>query len=721
MVRIEIGIGGESRAATGAINAVTKQLQTMQKTLQALGKSTADQSKIMARGFAGLAGTTQNLTAEIKTLGGVKKKELRFREQRTDAKQFALEMINLRDAGSAFVIMSQQLGQVLDEIRDDFVEWDALVQQTAVLTTKAGEEINLAIRGDIIRASNRMAREFALDTKQVVTGMREVVAMGFEFDEAAQIMRAAALTAVGGLGEIADTSQFLVNVMRAFGDELENINIIAATTTFVANETSLQITDMGIAMQFVASTAGSMGFELAETAATLGIMADAGLGASIAGTSLNRFLTQLARPAESARDALDRFGIAVEDEQGNFLGLVDIFRNVIEATKDMEKRDKIRLINAMFGIRGQRALNLVEAQRVEKLEELVNQLKKFNTDEEAMNFLVGISNGMLSTQAAAWARVNTQVEQSSRVMAEAAIPVQIQFRGLVATLLEVLANLPPGFRELAAGGLVVVQSLLGMSGQLFLLVTSAQTAGKSILTLTRLIKGGKTATAGLTAATEAHNAAEIKRSGTMSRSIFGLGRFNRRTEVAINKTKALTFAAGAAAAALGGIALSMSAVNSETREQSIAATALASLMWAMAGAMAAAAIANAGVFSAGIGSIAAAALITAAIGGVITWLASEQARASRAAQGLQEGAFFPGRPSRGTLFRAGEGVEGEVLAPETMLRRVFRDEIQKVLVQQNISRDQFNFEVLNFGEFGPLDALMIAETINDVQERRRFR
>ncbi|MEE9569334.1 MAG: phage tail tape measure protein [Candidatus Binatia bacterium] len=721
MVRIQIGVGGESRAATQAINAVTKQLKEMQKQLGELGKSAAQNNQIMAKGFAGLAGTTQNLTAEIKTLGGVKEKELTFRKQTTDAKQFALQMINLRDAGSAFVIMSQQLGQALEEIREDFVEWDQLVQQTAVLTTEAGKEINFAIRSDIIAASNEMARTFALDTKQVVTGLREVVAMGFEFEEAALIMRAAAFTAVGGLGEIADTSKFLVNVMRAFGDELENINIIAATTTFIANETSLQITDMGIAMQFVASTAGAMGFELGEVAAALGVMTDAGLGASIAGTSLNRFLTQLARAGADANITLESLGIEVADQEGNFLSLSQIFRNTSEAIREMDKRGQTQALNALFGIRGQRAANLIRETSLENMEDLIEQMKMFETEEEAIAFLTQISNGMLANQAAQWVRTNTAVEQNTRVMAEAAIPLQIQFNGLLGELLRTMADLPPGFREIAAGGLVVAQSMLGMSGQIFLLVTSVQTAGKSLWSLIAAIKAARVATTSLTSSQISQTNAVILQGSAYDKAIFKAGIYNKKMLVSTNRTRALGLAAGAAGLAMGAMAFTMSGASAESKEQAITSAALAAVTWAMAGAMAAAAIANAGLLPPplGIGSaIAMGAILAATIGGLVTLLSSE---AGRMAVGLQEGAFFPGRPGRGTLFRAGEGVEGEILAPETMLRRVFREEMRNILIQQDISRDQFNFEVTNFGQFSLTDALLVSEMVDDARERRRLR
>ena len=721
MVRITVGLGGESKAAVAAINAVNKSLQQMQKQLGTLAKSADQNNKLMAKGFAGLAGVTQNLTAEIKTLGGVKEKELTFKKQTTDAKQFALEMINLRDAGSAFVIMSQQLGQVLDDIREDFIEWDKLVQQTAVLTTKAGEEIDLAIRQDIIKASNDMALEFALDTKQVVTGLREVVAMGFEFEEAALIMRAASLTAVGGLGEIADTSKFLVNVMRAFGLELENVNFIAATTTFIANETSLQITDMGIAMQFVATSAGTMGFQLAETAAALGVITDSGLRASIAGTSLNRFLTQLSRTATSSNISLESLGIEVTDQEGNFLSLADVLDNAIDALEGLGKAEQIEAARVLFGIRGMRVFNAIRAQGTDRMREMIDTMKQFETEEESIAFLTAITNGMLATQATEWVKVSTRVEQATRVMATSAIPVQTKFLAIQATLLEVLAKTPPVFRDTVSWMLVMGQAALGSSGQIFLMVTSIQTAGKSVLTLTRLLKGGQAATTALTVATHGHTTAMVTRSAAMDRSLFSLQIFNRRTKVATSRLKAMAFAAAAAGAAVGGLSLSMAAVNADTREQAIAATALASLMWALATAFTMAAITQASIHTFGTGAIIVGSLIAAAVAGAITFMASEQARASRTAQGLQEGAFFPGRPGRGTLFRAGEAVEGEFLAPEAMLRRLFREEVERIIIQQNVSRDQFNFEVMNFGEFDPINAQILAETIQDVQERRRFR
>ncbi len=694
MTDIRISFGG------AGIRQMTQEVKALQKELRQITTNTAMSSKAMqefaksGKQFQSLGKNVKALTKEMAGLGATLKQQVDMKSQAQDTKEFALSMINLRDAGSAFVIIAQQMGQALDESREEFREFNNTMQQVATLATKTGEAVDASVREKMTAAVNQLALETGKDSREIAMSLREIVAMGFEGEDAMLLLEAGTFAAVAGLGEVADTGELVVNVIRAFGLEADNANSVAAQLTFIANETSLQMDEMGIAMQFAAAQAGIMGFDLAEVAAVLGLMRDAGVKASRAGTSLRQFLVRLADPTSEARDLMEGLGITFADAEGNFLSLTEIMQNTIRGLEGMTDVQKAQIVATLFEVRGQTALNLVQAQGIGRLQELTEGAREFTNEEEAMSFLGEITNKMLDSQAVALDKSEERLRQASRVIAENTTPAIISMNDAQSFALELLGNFPPVVQ--AAGGVIAQMGVkaLESAGNIFLMVTSFETGGKQI---GRLI--------------------------TKFKNLDGVQKLmNSRIGQSIGRLKNFKLAAIGAGLALGGVAVGMAAVTAEGETERAVLSVLTGVMFALAAASVAAAIAKEAVRSHPLVAAALAVVLGAAIAAVVHTVAS-QAAAARAvsregeAAGAQRGAFIAASPGRGTLLRVGEGVQSELVLPEPMLRSVVREELEKIFIHQDITQDQFNFYVPPFSTVPEREARKWADVIVETKRR----
>jgi TP901 family phage tail tape measure protein len=146
-----------------------------------------------------------------------------------------------------------------------------------------------------------------------------------------------------GLAQAADITS---NVMSGFGmtvDELGGANDALVKTL---TRTNTDLSQLGQAFKFVGPVAKGAGVSFNETAAAIGLLGNAGIQASMAGTSLRGAITALINPTSKTRDIMESLGITALDSSGNLLPLNEIIEQL--ETSGASTAD-------MMGLFGQRA------------------------------------------------------------------------------------------------------------------------------------------------------------------------------------------------------------------------------------------------------------------------------------------------------------------------------------------------------------------------------
>jgi len=600
-------------------------------------------------------------------------------------KEFSLAMINLRDAGAAFTIIARQMKVVIDDAVNSFVDFDKTIQQTAALTTDAGEIISSTLRKDLVETARAVAVEFNQDIGATAMTLRDLIAMGLSTEEAMQVLRAGAAGAVAGLGEIGDTSNLVATTMRAFGLSVDDTTQIAAIFTFIGQKTNLTMGEMSAAMQYAGSIAGQMGFTLEETAAILGLMSNAGLEASVAGSTLRQFMVRIQTPTSEARTLLNDLGIALTDSTGNFLSLSEILQNVDKATVNYTQAQRAEIIGTLFETRGQAAFNLTMAQGIGTLDELTAGAVELNDVRKAEAFLGNEVNEMLGSQAAAYQRAQKEMVITQQILGEKLIPTQTAWLNISSQVTRAFIDLPGPIGQVNASLFSLGQLALDSSGKFFFLITSVQTASKSI----------------------SKSIPEIKKYITAMR---GGGDETAATAL---KTKLLTRGLISMGLAYGGLLAFQAAVNAKTQEERILYSALTGVAWGLAAAnMAVALSEQLKLPVVGIG------LAVAAGAAFITYLVAS--RSAIASAQAQYGALVMAKPGRGRLFNVGEGVETEIISPESMMRRVVSEEVMNVMSRGNqvTNSDTFIFNIPPTQRISEREARRWAEVTMEAKRRK---
>lgn len=141
--------------------------------------------------------------------------------------------------------------------------------------------------------------------------------------------------------DLATTSDIVSDVMTAFGidpTDMYNKDKSISTTGHVADVFAATVTGsntdmtmLGETMKYAAPIAKQFNMSLEDTAGMAGMIANAGIKSSQAGTTLRGAMTRLAKKPKEAREELERFGINLSDKSGDIKPITDIVTDLSDA------------------------------------------------------------------------------------------------------------------------------------------------------------------------------------------------------------------------------------------------------------------------------------------------------------------------------------------------------------------------------------------------------
>ena len=190
---------------------------------------------------------------------------------------------------------------------------------------------------------------------------------GFKTTETLQSLRQVLLLARAGGLELADAGQITADSLRGFGLAAGEAGRVANTLALASARANTTVQELGHGIKFVAPVAAAFNVSLETTVAALSKLSDAGLKATIAGTSLRRILSGLAQPTGPAVKTLSALGIAVSDLSVGTNGLIPVLRRLKQAGIGGAEAFKL------FGQRGGPGF-LILKELVPQLEELEQEL-----------------------------------------------------------------------------------------------------------------------------------------------------------------------------------------------------------------------------------------------------------------------------------------------------------------------------------------------------------
>lgn len=165
---------------------------------------------------------------------------------------------------------------------------------------------------------SQKAQELGASTKftatEVASAFKYMALAGWDTDEMlAGIDGVLALSAASG-EDLAQTSDIVTDALTALGLTADDTNHFVDVLAAAAANSNTTVGMMGEAFKYLATTGGVLGYSIDDVATVLGLLANNGIKASQAGTSMRQILNSLVAPSDAAAEAMSDLGISLFEE-----------------------------------------------------------------------------------------------------------------------------------------------------------------------------------------------------------------------------------------------------------------------------------------------------------------------------------------------------------------------------------------------------------------------
>ncbi|MET3658530.1 phage tail tape measure protein [Sporosarcina psychrophila] len=225
-----------------------------------------------------------------------------------------------------------------------FVEFDNQMRKAGAIAGATTTEFNT-----MKEAAIDMGAQTSKNATEVAESMAELAAKGFDANQTIAAMPGiiAASEASGeSLAIAADTVSSALNI---WGLEAAEAGHVADVLAMAANVSAAGIGDLQQAFKYAGAPAAALGITMEEVAASIGIMTDAGLDGSGAGTSLRTSLLKLNNPAKAQLKIMDKLGFSLTDSAGEAKSLSQMVGDLTKSTKGLSDADKVATIGKLVG------------------------------------------------------------------------------------------------------------------------------------------------------------------------------------------------------------------------------------------------------------------------------------------------------------------------------------------------------------------------------------
>ena len=205
---------------------------------------------------------------------------------------------------------------------------------------------------DLERLSNK-AKEMGATTKfsatESATALKYMAMAGWKTNQMVSGLAGVMNLAAASGEDLGTVSDIVTDSMTAFGLKANQSGHFADVLAKASSSSNTNVGLMGETFKYVAPLAGSMGYSIEDTAIAIGLMANAGIKGSQAGTSLRSILTRLVKPPKDAAAALSELGISTTNADGSMKPLRQTMSELREKFSGLTESQKSQYASSIAG------------------------------------------------------------------------------------------------------------------------------------------------------------------------------------------------------------------------------------------------------------------------------------------------------------------------------------------------------------------------------------
>ena len=383
---ITVEIGGDTTKLSKALEDVNKNIkntQTQLKDVQKLLKLDPGNTELLSQKHKLLADavtTTKEKLEVLKTAAEQANTALangEISQQQYDAlqreiietenelKRLTTEANNSHTALEKMGVLGETLqsaGDKISGVGQKLLPVTAGVTALGTIAVKTGADFDSAMSkvaavsgatGSEMDALREKAREMGSKTKfsasEAAEAMNYMAMAGWKTNDMLSGIEGIMNLAAASGEDLASTSDIVTDALTAFGLSASDSGHFADILAAASSNANTNVSMMGETFKYAAPVLGSLGYSAEDSAIAIGLMANAGIKSSQAGTALRSAITNLAKPTDTVASAMEQYGISLTDSSGKMYSLRELMEQLRQKLGGLSEAEQAQAAASLFG------------------------------------------------------------------------------------------------------------------------------------------------------------------------------------------------------------------------------------------------------------------------------------------------------------------------------------------------------------------------------------
>jgi len=223
-------------------------------------------------------------------------------------------------------------------------DFDTAMSQVAAVSGATGSDL------DRLRDK---AREMGAKTKfsasEAAEAMNYMAMAGWKTEDMLSGIEGVMNLAAASGEDLATTSDIVTDALTAFGLTAADSGHFADILAAASSNANTNVSMMGETFKYCAPIAGALGFSAEDTAEAIGLMANAGIKSSQAGTALRTIMNNLSGEVKICGSSIGEVTVATTNADGSMRDLSDILADCRTAFSGLSESEKAAAAESLVG------------------------------------------------------------------------------------------------------------------------------------------------------------------------------------------------------------------------------------------------------------------------------------------------------------------------------------------------------------------------------------
>lgn len=250
----------------------------------------------------------------------------------------------LDNVGKKLTVVSTAIVGVGTAAVKTTADFDAEMSTVQSISGATGDDFN-ALRDKALE----MGSSTSFSASEAASAMEYMAMAGWTTEDMLDGISGVMSAAAASGEDLASTSDILTDGLTAFGMAASDSAHFADVLVAAGNNANTSVSMMGETFKYAGAVCGTLGISVEDCAIATGLMGNAGIKASQAGTALRSGLTKLISPTDDAAAAMEQYGFAVQTNDDGSVDFMATMKNLRSAMSGLDATTQAAALSTIFG------------------------------------------------------------------------------------------------------------------------------------------------------------------------------------------------------------------------------------------------------------------------------------------------------------------------------------------------------------------------------------